>query len=234
MANHYQDYDRILVALDCIIFGFDRQGLKLLLIKRDFEPKKEHWSLMGGFLKRDEGLDAAADRILHKLTGLRDVYLEQLYGFGEVDRDPVERTVSIAYYALVNIREHDRELSEQYGARWFSVDELPGLIFDHEEMLAAAKDRLRYRASHEPVGFELLPDKFTMPELQILYEDIYGTKLDKRNFRRRILSMDILNKLDEKQKKYSKKGAYFYKFDKDKYQEKIKNGDSLIFKPIKL
>jgi len=198
MANHYQDYDRILVALDCIIFGFDRQGLKLLLIKRDFEPKKEHWSLMGGFLKRDKSLDAAADRILHKLTGLRDVYLEQLYGFGEVDRDPVERTVSIAYYALVNIREHDRELSEQYGARWFSVDELPGLIFDHEEMLAAAKDRLRYRASHEPVGFELLPDKFTMPELQILYEDIYGTKLDKRNFRRRILSMDILNKLDEK------------------------------------
>src|SRR5699024_7495593 len=149
MANHYQDYDRILVALDCIIFGFDRQGLKLLLIKRDFEPKKEHWSLMGGFLKRDEGLDAAADRILHKLTGLRDVYLEQLYGFGEVDRDPVERTVSIAYYALVNIREHDRELSEQYGARWFSVDELPGLIFDHEEMLAAAKDRLRYRRSEE-------------------------------------------------------------------------------------
>ncbi len=132
MQNHYQNNDRILVALDCIIFGFDRRGLKLLLIKRDFEPEKGKWSLMGGFLNRNESLDDAADRILHKLTGLQNVYLEQLYGFGEVDRDPVERTVSIAYYALINIREHDRELLEQYGARWFPVDELPELIFDHD------------------------------------------------------------------------------------------------------
>jgi ADP-ribose pyrophosphatase YjhB (NUDIX family) len=233
MDNKYKDNDRILVALDCIIFGFDRRGLKLLLIKRDFEPEKGKWSLMGGFLKRKESLDEAADRILHKLTGLQDVYLEQLFGFGEVDRDPVERTVSIAHYALINIREYDRELLEQYGARWFRVDELPDLIFDHEEMIQAAKSRLRYRASYEPVGFELLPEKFTMPELQTLYEGIYETELDKRNFRRRILSMDVLKKMDEKQKKYSKKGAYFYKFNKDKYEKKVNNGDSLIFKPIK-
>ena len=234
MQNYYAEHDRIFVALDCIIFGFDRSGLKLLLIKRDFEPEKGKWSLMGGFLKRDESLDDAADRINTKLTGLEDVYLEQLYGFGEVDRDPVERTVSIAYYALINIREHDKELVEQYSARWFSIDDLPDLIFDHQQMVEAAKSRLRYRASHEPVGFELLPEKFTMPELQILYEAIYETKLDKRNFRRRILSMDVLIKTDEKQKKYSKKGAYLYKFNEEKYHAKVNNGDSLVFKPIKL
>lgn len=234
MTEQYKNHDRILVALDCIIFGFDRSGLKLLLIKRDFEPEKGKWSLMGGFLDRDEGLDDAADRILHKLTGLKNVYLEQLYGFGEVDRDPVERTISIAYCALINIRSHDKELMDKYSARWFPIDDLPDLIFDHNEMVKAAKSRLKYRASHEPVGFELLPEKFTMPELQILYEGIYETELDKRNFRRRILSMDILTKTNEKQKKYSKKGAFLYKFNEDKYEEKVDQGDSLTFKPIKL
>ncbi len=234
MTEQYKNHDRILVALDCIIFGFDRSGLKLLLIKRDFEPEKGNWSLMGGFLNRDESLDDAADRILHKLTGLKNVYLEQLYGFGEVDRDPVERTISIAYYALINIRSHDKELMDKYSARWFPIDDLPDLIFDHNEMVKAAKSRLKYRASHEPVGFELLPEKFTMPELQILYEGIYETELDKRNFRRRILSMDILTKTNEKQKKYSKKGAFLYKFNEDKYEEKVDQGDSLTFKPIKL
>lgn len=234
MTEQYKNHDHILVALDCIIFGFDRSGLKLLLIKRDFEPEKGNWSLMGGFLNRDESLDDAANRILHKLTGLKNVYLEQLYGFGEVDRDPVERTISIAYYALINIRSHDKELMDKYDARWFPIDDLPDLIFDHNEMVKAAKSRLKYRASHEPVGFELLPEKFTMPELQILYEGIYETELDKRNFRRRILSMDILTKTNEKQKKYSKKGAFLYKFNEDKYEEKVDQGDSLTFKPIKL
>ncbi|GAA5520134.1 NUDIX hydrolase [Aliifodinibius salicampi] len=234
MTEQYKNHDHILVALDCIIFGFDRSGLKLLLIKRDFEPEKGNWSLMGGFLNRDESLDDAANRILHKLTGLKNVYLEQLYGFGEVDRDPVERTISIAYYALINIRSHDKELMDKYDARWFPIDDLPDLIFDHGEMVKAAKSRLKYRASHEPVGFELLPEKFTMPELQILYEGIYETELDKRNFRRRILSMDILTKTNEKQKKYSKKGAFLYKFNEDKYEEKVDQGDSLTFKPIKL
>ncbi len=234
MGSYYDQHDKIFVALDCIIFGFDRSGLKLLLIKRDFEPEKGNWSLMGGFLERDESLDKAADRILHNLTGLKNVYLEQLYGFGEVDRDPVDRTISIAYYALINIREHDKELVEQYSARWFPIEDLPDLIFDHEEMVEAAKARLQYKASHQPVGFELLPEKFTLPELQILYEAIYETTLDKRNFRRRILSMDVLVKTDEKQKKYSKKGAYLYRFDEEKYHSKVDNGDSLTFKPLKL
>lgn len=233
MKNYYEGHEKFFVALDCIIFGFDRENLNLLLIKRNFEPEKGKWSLMGGFLKRNESLDEAATRILHQLTGLRDIYLEQLYGFGEVDRDPVDRTISIAYYALINIYDHDKKLVKEYSARWFPIDDLPDLIFDHEEMVQAAKDRLQYKASNQPVGFELLPDKFTLPELQQLYEAIYETRLDKRNFRRRMLSMNVLVKTNEKQKKYSRKGAFLYKFDEDKYNRQVdKNGGSnLKFKP---
>lgn len=231
--DHYKNHDYLLVALDCIIFGFDRNELKLLLIKRDFEPEKGNWSLMGGFLDKDESLDAAAGRILNNLTGLKNIYLEQLYAFGDIDRDPVERTISVAYYALIDIHTHDKELVEQNSASWFSINDVPDLIFDHDRMVDAALKRLRFKASHQPVGFELLPNKFTLPELQKLYEGIYDTRLDKRNFRRRILSMDVLVKTDEKQKKYSKKGAFLYEFDKDKYTEKVTSGDSLVFKPLK-
>ena len=232
-TNKYHNYDRILVALDCIIFGFDREDLKLLLIKRDFEPEKGKWSLMGGFLNGDESLDEAAHRILQKLTGLKNIFLEQLKGFGEVDRDPVERTVSIAYYALINIHTHDEELLSDYNAQWFPINELPELIFDHKEMVEAAKSRLRYKASSQPVGFELLPEKFTLPELQQLYEAIYESEFDKRNFRRRMLSMDVLEKTNEKQKKYSKKGAFLYKFDDEKYMEHVKQdgASAMKFKP---
>jgi ADP-ribose pyrophosphatase YjhB (NUDIX family) len=230
--DQYDNHDHLLVALDCIIFGFDRNELKLLLIKRDFEPEKGKWSLMGGFLEKKESLDEAAGRILNNLTGLQNIYLEQLYAFGEVDRDPVERTVSVAYYALIDIHTHDKELVKQHSASWFSIDEVPDLIFDHKEMVDAALKRLRYKASHQPVGFELLPEKFTLPELQKLYEGIYDTELDKRNFRRRILAMDVLIKTDEKQKKYSKKGAFLYEFDEEKYSEKVIAGDSLVFKPL--
>lgn len=235
MKRFYKGHDRILVALDCIIFGFDRKKLKLLLIKRDFEPEKGNWSLMGGFLQRDESLDEAAHRILHKLTGLGNIYLEQLHGFGEIDRDPVERTISIAYYALINIHDHDEDLVTDYDAQWFDIEDVPDLIFDHNRMVKAAKSRLRHKAATQPVGFELLPDKFTLPELQQLYEAIYETELDKRNFRRRILSMNVLEKTSEKQKKYSKKGAYLYKFDESKYKSEVtKNGADLKFKPPKV
>lgn len=236
IRKQYDNIERFPVALDGIIFGFDRENLKLLLIKRDFEPKKGKWSLMGGFLQSNESLDEAASRILTKLTGLKNIYLEQLYGFGEIDRDPVERTISIAYYSLINIHDHDKELEEKYSARWFPIDKLPVLIFDHSKMVEAAKARLRYKAARQPVGFELLPEKFTLPELQQLYESIYETELDKRNFRRRILSMGVLIKTDEKQMKFSKKGAYLYTFDKEKF-EKLNspaNGSGLIFKPPKV
>lgn len=236
MNYSYSEHEQYYVALDCIIFGFDRETLKLLLIKRNFEPKKGEWSLMGGFLGPDESLDEAASRILYNLTGLKDIYLEQLKGFGKVDRDPVARTISVAYYALINIHDHDANLLPEYSAKWFPFDELPDLIFDHEEMVSLAKARLRQKASSQPVGFELLPESFTLPELQQLYEAIYETSLDKRNFRRRILSMDVLEKTNKKQKKYSKKGAYLYKFDEDKYSDqKNKNGGTkMMFKPPKV
>lgn len=236
MSGYYKDQEQFYVALDCIIFGFDRDKLKLLLIKRDFEPEKGNYSLMGGFLRPEESLDEAASRILFKLTGLKEIYLEQLKGFGEVDRDPVDRTISIAYYALINISDYDEDLMPEYGANWFPIDDLPELIFDHKEMVEAAKARLRRKASNQPVGFELLPETFTLPELQQLYEAIYETKLDKRNFRRRILSLNVLEKTDKKQKEFSKKGAYLYRFDVEKYNEQLNvhGGSNLKFKPPKV
>ncbi len=229
--THYQHGDRVAVALDCIIFGFDRTGLKLLLVKRDVEPEKGHWALMGGLLRHQESLDEAAQRVLHQLTGLKDIYLEQLTTFGAVDRDPVERTISVAYYALINIEQHDHELARQSGAQWFSADEVPDLIFDHNRMVSAAREQLRLKASHRPIGFELLPEKFTMPDLQRLYEAIYDTTLDKRNFQRRILAMGIIYKLNEKQRNTSKKGAFLYRFDQEKYEQMVKEGLRLVFKP---
>lgn len=236
MSGYYEDQAQFYVALDCIIFGFDRDKLKLLVIKRDFEPEKGNFSLMGGFLQPEESLDEAASRILYQLTGLRNIYLEQLKGFGEVGRDPVARTISIAYYALINISDYDKDLSPEYGACWFPIDDLPELIFDHKEMVEAAKARLRRKASNQPVGFELLPETFTLPELQQLYEAIYETRLDKRNFRRRILSLNVLEKTDKKRKEYSRKGAYLYKFDEEKYHKQLNEngGATLKFKPPNL
>ncbi len=227
----YVGMDHMLVAVDCIIFGFEDNQLKLLLIKRNFKPEKGKWSLMGGFLKKDESCDDASDRILYQLTGLANVYLEQFYSYSDVKRDPVERTISVAYYALINIQQHNRELIKKYGAKWFSIDNFPHLIFDHLEMVRYAEERLNYKASYYPVGFELLPKKFTIPQLQNLYEAIYKKSLDKRNFKRRILGLDILIKLDEKQKGFSKKGAYFYKFDKTRYNKLLSRGLSYIMKP---
>lgn len=224
MLNNYSAEDKVLLAVDCIIFGFDSEGLKILLIKRDFEPEKGKWSLIGGFLKKEETLDSAAIRVLHHLTGFNDIYMEQLYSFSKVDRDPVERTISVAYYALINIADHDKELIQQYSAKWFNVSSAPQLIFDHNAMLDHAIRRLRYRTSKKPIGFELLPEKFTMRQLQKLYEAILDEKLDKRNFINKINGLDILIKLDEKDMKSSRKGSFLYKFDKEKYQEKVLNG----------
>ncbi|UOB16489.1 NUDIX hydrolase [Abyssalbus ytuae] len=224
MLNNYSTEDKVLLAVDCIIFGFDEESLKILLIKRDFEPEKGKWSLIGGFLKKEETLDIAAIRILNHLTGFQDIYMEQLYTFSKVDRDPVERTISTAYYALINIAEHDKELIQKYSAKWFDIAEAPKLIFDHDEMLDKATKRLRYRASTKPIGFELLPQKFTMRQLQKLYEAILAEKLDKRNFINKINSFDILIKLDEKDMKSSRKGSFLYKFDQEKYEEKVSEG----------
>lgn len=223
MINSYSSADKVLLAVDCIIFGFDNEGLKILLIKRDFEPEKGQWSLIGGFLKRDEVLDNAAIRILNTYTGLNDIYMEQLYAYSEIDRDPVERTISVSYYALINIENHNTELIKNYHAQWFSINDAPNLIFDHNEMVQNAIKRLRYRTSIKPIGFELLPEKFTMRQLLELYEAILSKELDKRNFISKINSLEILNKLEEKDMQSSRKGSYLYTFNKDKYEEKLLN-----------
>ncbi|RYF71663.1 MAG: NUDIX domain-containing protein, partial [Cytophagaceae bacterium] len=170
MKSAYQHNTRILVALDCIIFGFDGETLKLLLIKRNFEPQYGNWSLMGGFLNDGEDLEKAADRILYNLTGLHNNYLEQLQTFGTVHRDPVERTISVVYYSLVNIADQDITAIQAHNASWISLENKPPLIFDHDQMVNVALQRLRYKAALHPIGFELLPQKFTVPQLQKLYE----------------------------------------------------------------
>lgn len=222
----YNSEQKFLTAVDCIIFGFDSDGLKLLLLKRNFNPSMGEWSLMGGFLKKGESLDQAAERVLFSLTGLNNLFMEQLGAFGEVDRDPGERVISVAYFALINIEEYDHDTVKKHNAFWLNINELPDLIFDHSDMVQKAHGRLKTRAATKPVGFNLLPDKFTLPQLQKLYEDIYQKPLDKRNFRKKILAMDILEKMEEKDKESSKRGAFFYRFKEEKYNNLLKEGFS--------
>ncbi|HRO48132.1 NUDIX domain-containing protein [Agriterribacter sp.] len=222
MLSRYNKETRLLVAIDCIIFGFDGSNIKLLLIQRGMEPEIGKWSLMGGFVRPDEGLEDASNRILKKLTGLENVYMEQLLVFGEPNRDPVERTVSIAYFALIDIFQYEKQLSDEYHAEWFMLKDVPPLIFDHDKMVSLAKKQLRYKAALHPVLFELLPLRFTIPQLQHLYEAVYDTNFDNRNFSRKILSTGLLIKQKEKDKKTSKKGAYYFKLDKRKYADHFK------------
>lgn len=213
----YAAQSRILVAIDCIIFGFDGTELKLLLIQRGLEPEKGKWSLMGGFVEPEEGLENAASRVLKQLTGLENVYMEQLLAFGEPGRDPVERTVSVAWFALVDIHKYEKQLSHDHHAEWIPVKNLPPLIFDHRQMVDMAKKRLQYKAALHPLLFELLPDNFTIPQLFNLYQAVYDKKLDKRNFNRKLLSARLLVKQKHKEKENSKRGAFYYKLDKRKY-----------------
>ncbi len=222
--SFYSEHPKFHVALDCIIFGFEEGELKLLIHRRKFEPAKGQWSLFGGFLKEGESLDHAANRILQELTGLEKVYMEQLQTYGEINRDPAGRVISVAFYALIPAHKYSAAYSKRYGATWVSFADLPALIMDHQEMVEKGLKRLRRRASTQPIGFELLPREFTMPQLQALYEAIYQSKLDKRNFRKKILSLDVLVKLDRKDMRNSRKGAYLYRFDRKKYRKLDEGG----------
>lgn len=223
--------DRLLIAVDCIIFGFLNGQMHILIIRREEEPYRGEWALMGGFLHIDESLDDAAARVLKKLTGVTGVYLEQFRAFGDVDRDGIERTVSVAYYALVRHEEVQVQLSADYGARWAPLYELPPLVFDHRDMVTAALRRLRYRAIHEPVAFQLLPERFTLSQLQTLYESIFNTGIDAGNFRRRLRKMPYLEQLDEKDLSTSKKGAYYYRLRLDQFEEAVDQGHEFLLKP---
>jgi 8-oxo-dGTP diphosphatase len=224
VLNNYCKEDKVLLAVDCIIFGFYQEELKILLVKRDFEPAKGEWSLIGGFLKKEEDLDIAASRILHRLTGLSNVYMEQVHSYSKLDRDPEERTISVSYFALIDIAHHCKELLKQNPIKWFDLKDFPELIFDHKNMVQDALKSLRNRVGNKPIGFELLPEKFTMRQLQKLYEAILDTELDKRNFINKFNSFDLLNKLKEKDMSSSKKGAFLFEFDEDKYQKKVEEG----------
>jgi len=220
----YKSNDKILVAVDCIIFGFDGGALKALLIKRSLQPEKGKWSLMGGFVNQNESTDEAATRVLRQLTGIENIYMEQLYCFSDVNRDTAGRVISIAYFALINIADYSEQLQAEHEAKWFELGQLPDLVFDHTVMVLKAQESLREKVARQPIGFELLPNKFTLPQLQSLYEAIYETSLDTRNFSKRILALGVLNKLDEKEKKNSRRGAFYYVFDAIKYKSLETNG----------
>ena len=215
--NYYKSHDKLYVAIDCIIFGFWDNELYLLLLKRNFEPGKGGWSLMGGFVDKEESIDDAAHRILNELTGLTDVYMEQVGAFGEIDRDPGERVVSIAYYALINPTDYDRESVQRHNAVWINVNELPDLIFDHQEMVEKTMEKMRQTAATSPIGFNLLPELFTLSQFQSLYEAINGGPVDKRNFRKKVAEMPYVVKTDMKDRSNSKRGAVLYRFLENEY-----------------
>jgi ADP-ribose pyrophosphatase YjhB (NUDIX family) len=224
----YQNQTRCLVAVDCIVFGFDGTRLRILLIKRGFEPEKGNWSLMGGFVQPGESADDAASRILRTLTGLDGVYLEQLHVYSEPNRDPIERTVSIVYFALIDLSRYQRQLSDDYHAEWFDLADMPTLIFDHNDMVAMAREKLKYKAAHHPILFEMLPERFTIPQLQSMFESVYQTTFDKGNFSRKMISTGLLVKQKEKDKLGSKKGAYYYKLDRKNYLKNFLKLQSIV------
>lgn len=219
MGSYYSSNPKFYVGIDCIIFGFNEGELNLLLLKRNFEPAMGNRSLMGGFVQESESVDDAAKRVLAELTGLDNVYMEQVGSFGAIDRDPGERVISIAYYALVNINEYDKALVQQHNAFWVNINELPPLIFDHSAMVEKARALMQQKTTTEPIGFNLLPQLFTLSQLQSLYEAIYGENIDKRNFRKRIAEMDYIEKTDKIDKTSSKRGAALYKFNEKAYRK---------------
>lgn len=223
--TYQYQYPRAALAVDCVVFGFDEGDLKVLLIERGLEPFKGRWALPGGFVRLDETLDDAARRELAEEAGLKDIFLEQLYTFGAVTRDPRERVVSVAYYALVSSAAHEaRAATDAAAARWFTLGKAPKLAFDHGEILAAAHARLKAKVRYEPIGFELLPEKFTLSQLQHLYEAVLGTDLDKRNFRKKVLGYQLLIPLKETLMAGRHRPAQLFRFDAGKYARLKKRG----------
>jgi 8-oxo-dGTP diphosphatase len=208
-----------------VVFGLDDEDLKVLLIRRDLPPFEDKWALPGGFVRLEETLDEAARRELQEETSLERVFLEQLYTFGGIDRDPRERVITVAYYALVRLSDHRvQAATDARDAVWFAMDDLPPLAFDHDQILETAHQRLRGKVRYQPIGFELLPPKFTLTQLQKLYEIVLGRVLDKRNFRKKIQGMGILEALDEVEKDVAHRAARLYRFNRKEYGRMVKQG----------
>lgn len=219
MAGFYEEHSKVFVSVDCIVFGFDEDKLKLLIGKRRMDPGRGEWSLYGGFVDEKESIDQAANRVLKSLTGLDKLYMKQVGAFGAIDRDPGERVISIAYCALINVRDYDETLLKEHGVEWVSLESMPKLYSDHNDMVNKALSILRRRLSTEPICFNLLPEMFTLTQLQHVYEAILGEEIDKRNFRKRIKTIDFIEKTDLIDKKTSKRGAALFTFNKEIYKE---------------
>jgi 8-oxo-dGTP diphosphatase len=224
MTFHYE-FPRPALTADCVVFGLDNEDLKVLLIQRDIEPFAGEWALPGGFVAVGESTEETAIRELAEETGLREIFLEQLYTFSNPTRDPREHVITVAYYALVNLSEHNIHAStDARSAAWFEIDDIPKLAFDHDLILQTAYERLQGKIRYQPIGFELLPPKFTLRLLQQMYEKILDRKLDKRNFRKKILKMGIVEELDEIETDVAHRAARLYRFDKTKYDRMVKKG----------
>ena len=214
MTSYYFEHQKIFVSVDCIIFGFEQNKLKVLIGKRQMDPGRGEWSLYGGFVRNDESLDEAAKRTLYDLTGIRNLDMFQVGAFGEVSRDPGERVVSVAYYALINVADYSNRLLKDHGVEWVNIEELPTMYSDHNEMIRKARKLLQQKIKYEPIGFQLLPKLFTLTQLQRLYEAVNGEEIDKRNFRKRIKDMDFIEKTELIDKTTSRRGASLYRFNK--------------------
>lgn len=219
MTGYYNTHSKVWVSVDCIVFGFEEKKLKLLIGRRQMDPGRGEWSLYGGFVGADESLNDAANRVLSELTGLSKLYMRQVGAFGDIDRDPGERVISVAYCALINVRDYDDVLRQRYGLEWVSIDELPHLYSDHNKMVRGALTLLRRRIKTEPLTFNLLPELFTLTQLQHVYEAITDSEIDKRNFRKRIKQIDSIEKTDLIDKTTSKRGAALYRFNRAAYNE---------------
>lgn len=219
MTSYYGEHAKVWVSVDCIVFGFDEGKLKLLIGRRQMDPGRGEWSLYGGFVGQNESLDDAASRVLNELTGLNNIYMRQVGAYGAIDRDPGERVISVAYCALINVADYDPSLLKEYGLEWVAVDELPKLYSDHNQMVKNAIVLLRRRIKTEPLSFNLLPRLFTLTQLQHVYEAVLGEEIDKRNFRKRIKQIDLIEKTPYIDKVTSKRGAALYEFNKEAYEE---------------
>lgn len=219
MTEFYSGVHKAFVSVDCIIFGFEDNKLKLLLGKRKMDPGRGEWALYGGFVGTGESVDEAANRVLCELTGLKNLYMKQVHTFGAVDRDPGERVISVAYCALINVKDYDESLLQEHGVEWVELNKIPPLYSDHNEMVKRAISMLRRRINTEPLSFNLLPDLFTLTQLQHVYEAVLGEEIDKRNFRKRIKDMEFIEKTELIDKTGSKRGAYLYRFNKNAYNE---------------
>lgn len=219
MTTYYVEHSKVLVSVDCIVFGFEEDKLKLLIGKRQMDPGRGEWSLYGGFVGVKESLEDAANRVLFQLTGLQEIYMKQVGAFGAIDRDPGERVISVAYCALINVKDYDDSLRERYNLEWVSMDSLPQLYSDHNLMVNNALKLLRRRIKTEPLSFNLLPELFTLTQLQHVYEALLDNEIDKRNFRKRIKQIDIIEKTEFIDKLTSKRGAALYRFNREAYNE---------------